>query len=153
MQQALTAAERRASQQNARDICGERSKVRITLETHTLANVGVAGRRGGDDLTLSVKDTGSGMAPEIRDQLFDAYFTTKPAGKGRGWGWRRWMERSGRPTDTSSCNRCLDRAPAARWASRQRSRLAPEISRAGGAHTLSRIPNGVTVHLPIHCLA
>ncbi|WP_253254154.1 ATP-binding protein [Xanthomonas arboricola] len=73
----------------ARDICGERGKACITLETRTLANVGVADRRGGDDVTLSVKDNGSDMAPEIHDQLFDAYFITKPAGEGTGWGWRK----------------------------------------------------------------
>ncbi|MCC4615900.1 PAS domain-containing protein [Xanthomonas campestris pv. asclepiadis] len=71
---------------NARDVCGERGKVCITVERRTLANVDVAGRRGGDYVTVSVKDDGSGIAPEIRDQLFDAYFTTKPAGKGTGLG-------------------------------------------------------------------
>ncbi|WP_249177248.1 sensor histidine kinase [Xanthomonas arboricola] len=71
---------------NARDVCAERGKVCITVETRTLANAGAAGRRAGDYVTVSVQDNGSGIAPEIRDQLFDAYFTTKPAGKGTGLG-------------------------------------------------------------------
>ncbi|WP_448121515.1 two-component system sensor histidine kinase NtrB [Xanthomonas arboricola] len=71
---------------NARDVCAVRGRVCITVATRTLADVDAAGRRAGDYVTLSVQDNGSGIAPEIRDQLFDAYFTTKPAGKGTGLG-------------------------------------------------------------------
>lgn len=71
---------------NARDVCAVRGRVCITVATRTLADVEAAGRRAGDYVTLSVQDNGSGIAPEIRDQLFDAYFTTKPAGKGTGLG-------------------------------------------------------------------
>jgi len=35
---------------------------------------------------LSIKDTGEGIAPEIRDRIFDPYFTTKEIGKGSGMG-------------------------------------------------------------------
>jgi signal transduction histidine kinase/ActR/RegA family two-component response regulator len=35
---------------------------------------------------LTVKDTGPGIAPEIRDRIFDPYFTTKEVGKGTGMG-------------------------------------------------------------------
>ncbi len=37
-------------------------------------------------LHLSVADTGSGMAPDVIDRIFDPYFTTKPLGKGSGMG-------------------------------------------------------------------
>lgn len=40
----------------------------------------------GDYVRLSVRDTGSGIAPEIRDKIFDPYFTTKEVGKGTGLG-------------------------------------------------------------------
>ena len=35
---------------------------------------------------LSVSDTGTGMPPEVRERIFEPYFTTKPAGKGTGLG-------------------------------------------------------------------
>ncbi|MEG8118949.1 sensor histidine kinase, partial [Xanthomonas hortorum] len=40
----------------------------------------------GDYVTIAVSDNGSGITPEVREHLFDAYFTTKPAGKGTGLG-------------------------------------------------------------------
>jgi len=33
---------------------------------------------------LTVSDTGAGIPPEVLDRIFDAYFTTKPAGSGLG---------------------------------------------------------------------
>nr|WP_268753173.1 PAS domain S-box protein [Desulfopila aestuarii] len=35
---------------------------------------------------MAVTDTGSGIAPEIMDKIFDPYFTTKEVGKGTGMG-------------------------------------------------------------------
>ncbi len=40
----------------------------------------------GNFLQLSIKDTGVGIAPEIRKKIFDPYFTTKEVGKGTGMG-------------------------------------------------------------------
>jgi len=37
-------------------------------------------------LELSVRDTGHGMPPEIREHIFDPYFTTKEKGVGTGLG-------------------------------------------------------------------
>lgn len=37
-------------------------------------------------IQLSVKDSGVGIAPEIREKIFDPYFTTKGVGKGTGMG-------------------------------------------------------------------
>ncbi len=37
-------------------------------------------------VVLAVSDTGPGIAPEIRDKIFDPYFTTKEVGKGTGMG-------------------------------------------------------------------
>ncbi|UCV20524.1 sensor histidine kinase [Ferribacterium limneticum] len=37
-----------------------------------------------NELHVSVSDCGSGIAPEIRDKLFTAFFTTKPEGMGIG---------------------------------------------------------------------
>ncbi len=37
-----------------------------------------------DDLLLTVADTGTGMAPEVLNRVFEPYFTTKAKGSGLG---------------------------------------------------------------------
>lgn len=37
-----------------------------------------------DSLTIEIRDTGSGMTPEVRNRIFEAGFTTKPTGMGMG---------------------------------------------------------------------
>ena len=40
--------------------------------------------KSGDKLTLEVSDTGPGIPPELRDKVFQLYFTTKTGGSGIG---------------------------------------------------------------------
>lgn len=42
--------------------------------------------RRGERFRLVFADDGPGMVPEVRDRAFEAYFTTKPLGKGTGLG-------------------------------------------------------------------
>ena len=68
---------------NARDAMPRGGEIRITTR-----NDGVA---PGPDfrahlVTLSVRDTGTGMSPETRARVFEPFFTTKPVGEGTGLG-------------------------------------------------------------------
>ena len=40
----------------------------------------------GEAVEIRVRDNGTGIAPEIRDKLFQPFFTTKPTGEGTGLG-------------------------------------------------------------------
>jgi len=40
----------------------------------------------GDQVLISIKDNGPGIPKEIKDKIFQPFFTTKPAGKGTGLG-------------------------------------------------------------------
>jgi signal transduction histidine kinase len=39
-----------------------------------------------NEITVNVEDTGSGIASEILDKIFNPFFTTKPTGHGTGLG-------------------------------------------------------------------
>ena len=39
-----------------------------------------------DGVEVTVSDTGSGIAAEIKEKIFEAFFTTKPVGEGSGLG-------------------------------------------------------------------
>ena len=74
---------------NARDAMPSGGRLLISVENHFLD--AAAARRhpdgkAGGYVRLRVGDTGSGIAPEIFDQVFDPFFTTKEVGRGTGLG-------------------------------------------------------------------
>ena len=40
----------------------------------------------GDSVEISIRDNGTGVPPEVKDKMFNPFFTTKPAGEGTGLG-------------------------------------------------------------------
>lgn len=46
----------------------------------------VGGGATGQFVEVSVEDTGGGIAPEIRERIFEPFFSTKPEGRGTGLG-------------------------------------------------------------------
>jgi signal transduction histidine kinase/CheY-like chemotaxis protein len=68
---------------NARDAMPEGGTIVIRAEN--VASLQEADIRG-DFVCLSVIDVGTGMAPDLKDRVFEPYFTTKEVGKGSGLG-------------------------------------------------------------------
>ena len=45
-----------------------------------------ATRNLGDRVEIRIRDNGIGIPPEVREKMFNPFFTTKPAGEGTGLG-------------------------------------------------------------------
>ncbi len=74
---------------NSRDAMPDGGKLIVSIENATLGagDTGrIVGVRPGEYVVMRVQDTGAGMAPDVRAQVFEPYFTTKPVGKGTGLG-------------------------------------------------------------------
>ena len=74
---------------NARDAMPEGGLIEIATRAVRFDQDHVRTRPGmvaGDYVGLSVRDTGVGMSPEVRQHIFEPFYTTKPKGKGTGLG-------------------------------------------------------------------
>ncbi len=75
---------------NARDALPEgEGKINISACTFSLKSTDIFNNpeaKPGDYVCLSVSDTGIGIPEEIRQKIFEPFFSTKPKGKGTGMG-------------------------------------------------------------------
>jgi CheY-like chemotaxis protein len=71
---------------NARDAMPDGGTVTIAAENCHVADEEVPGVTAGDFVRLTVRDTGSGIAPELLEKVTEPFFTTKEQGKGSGLG-------------------------------------------------------------------
>lgn len=51
-----------------------------------MGRIAIATRAGSEGVECSVADTGIGIAPDLREKVFDLFFTTKAPGRGTGQG-------------------------------------------------------------------
>jgi len=72
---------------NARDAMPDGGRLRVSARNRSRKDAALKRHGLTDDyVELSVADTGTGMAPEVKARAFEPFFTTKEAGKGTGLG-------------------------------------------------------------------
>jgi C4-dicarboxylate-specific signal transduction histidine kinase len=86
----LFEAEQQRTQELARSIEDLQTTQDRLVQTQKLASLGqlTAGttRNLGDRVEITIRDNGAGIPPEVREKMFNPFFTTKPAGEGTGLG-------------------------------------------------------------------
>lgn len=74
---------------NARDAMPRGGNLSISTRFSIIDEDSIRGRfeaAAGEFVTITVQDTGTGIAPEILPRIFEPFFTTKDVGKGTGLG-------------------------------------------------------------------
>ena len=74
---------------NAQDAMPKGGSLRITVLETELDDAAASkhtGLKAGPHVLLQVEDSGCGIAPSIRQKIFDPFYTTKAAGRGTGLG-------------------------------------------------------------------
>jgi len=77
---ALDALEEHAADREIQAQCPHSWQPKIEITTKVLK------AEGGEWAAICIADNGPGISPENQQQIFDTFFTTKPAGKGTGMG-------------------------------------------------------------------
>jgi two-component system cell cycle sensor histidine kinase/response regulator CckA len=74
---------------NARDAMPESGRLEISTRNVPADQVAAFAHKGmppADYVLIEVKDTGTGMPPEVMEKIFEPFFSTKEVGKGTGLG-------------------------------------------------------------------
>jgi two-component system, cell cycle sensor histidine kinase and response regulator CckA len=74
---------------NARDAMPEGGVLTLSLESYFIDQAFVQSNldaQVGPYVLITISDTGTGIAPDVRDRIFDPFFTTKSHGQGTGLG-------------------------------------------------------------------
>lgn len=74
---------------NARDAMPQGGQITITTKNFKASDIATLGRAEvphEDFVMVEVRDSGTGISPEIMDKIFEPFFTTKDVGKGTGLG-------------------------------------------------------------------
>ena len=71
---------------NARDAIAAEGQIVVSIRVASLSADELEGCPAGRYVVLDVTDDGSGIPPEVRDRIFEPYFTTKTFGSVRGTG-------------------------------------------------------------------
>jgi len=94
------------------EIVGDRQQLGVALMAVVLNGVEAIGRdgavdillkqAGGSDVCIEVTDTGSGISEEVREHMFDPFYSGREAGRGLGFGlskcWRIVTDHGGEVT-------------------------------------------------------
>jgi PAS domain S-box-containing protein len=71
---------------NARDAMAENGLLTLSTRNETVDEGRISELGSGEYVVISVKDTGSGIPPEVLARVLEPFFTTKEVGKGTGLG-------------------------------------------------------------------
>lgn len=75
-----------AVDKKAKHPSSEASDVMATEDSSYKPQVSVSTKKAGDKVEIRVKDNGDGIPEQVRDKIFQPFFTTKPTGSGTGLG-------------------------------------------------------------------
>lgn len=71
---------------NARDAIDGDGQIVVSIDNHHSHSDSGAPEADGEMVRITVRDTGCGMPPDVKERAFEPFFTTKVAGRGTGLG-------------------------------------------------------------------